>query len=268
MQSLKIPFNESISVEIINAKNQNFLIWCEPAITADQIFRTLNHRLKLLQTMILIVNKEDDNTIYLNYSFDVEIIFVNHQNTVSDIQFYPLKRQEKEQYLSIDRYKYVILAVPGFSNLYSLQINKAKLEMNKKVDFSIEKASVAIEGYNKLTEDEILKSIFAEKDGIGLRSSFPSHYVWYNDLLFLVGKMSFPGYSGSAPIREITNKLILKLEKLGINAIEREAVYQRHFMSNQDLITKEATWYGMENSGKFVQTNSAIKNYVDQLSKK
>lgn len=258
MKSLKIPFNESIGVEITNAKNQRFRLWFEPAITVEEILYSFNHRLKLYQPLLLIVNKEDDNFIYLNYEFDAELIFINHQHKVSDIQFYSRERQKSQGHLKINTHKYVIIASPGFAELFSIITNQSSLYINKNVVFSIEALMEPIQDYKDLTSNAILEAILSEKEGTGLRSSYPSYYVWYHDLLFLVSEMGFPGYSASAPVRAITTKLKTELDKIGITSHLRKAVYQRHFMSQQDLISKEATWYGMENMGKFIRTNSRI----------
>ncbi len=108
----------------------------------------------------------------------------------------------------------------------------------------------------KLTTWDVLAHILKQKEGRGLRSKIPAYYVWYHDLLFLVGTMGFPGYAAGLPQRKITTELIPKLEALGIKPIMKEAVYRRQFLSNPSLINKEDTWYGMENRGKFVTTNS------------
>jgi len=254
MENFSIPFNESIALELKNSKNQKFLIWCEPAETDYEIYYSLNFRKKLLQTMVLIPSEGQNNRVLVNYNFDVEVIYVNSGFEVEKTELITTEEQ-KNHLLDISGYKFVLLAAPGFSKLFSLIENQSQIKIPVNLKFELNYPVNNNLDLEYLKYDDILKSILEERNGHGLRSKIPSYYVWYNDILFLVGKMSFPGYAASGPALKISEDLFYSLKKSGINVVIKEAVYQRFYMSKQDQITKEATWYGMENMGKFVRNN-------------
>jgi len=252
---ITIPFNESEKFELTNCHQQKFLIWCEPCKTQFENYFSANNRKKLLQTMALIPPLKSENLVKLNYMFDVEAIFVNAKGTIQSIQLITTKEQKKRKYLNIDGYKFVLLAVPGFSKQFCLKIGLSKIQKPSNCNFSLNTPSKTTKHLDKLTTNDVLKHILKEKNSSELRSGIPTHYIWYHNLLFLVGRRGFPGYAASSPPIKITTELIPKLKTLGINPIIKEAVYRRFLMSSPEKTTKEDTWYGMENRGKFVTNN-------------
>lgn len=102
-----------------------------------------------------------------------------------------------------------------------------------------------------LSAVELSEIILSEREGINLRSSIPTAYVWYNHLLFIVNRISFPTHSASREMAQIVKAAVEILISKGINPMLREAVYPSRYFSDNSKITAYDTWWGMENTGKF-----------------
>jgi hypothetical protein len=102
-----------------------------------------------------------------------------------------------------------------------------------------------------LSAFELSEIILSERDGINLRSSIPIVYVWYNHLLFIVSRISFPPYSASRDMAQNVKAAVEIIVSKGINPMLREAVYPSRYFSDNSKITAYDTWWGMENTGKF-----------------
>jgi hypothetical protein len=259
--STSIPFGESITLSLTNSKHQYFEVWCEPAKTEEQITLSLNYRKELLQTLVLIPSPKHSNRVILDYRFDAEAIFVDSTGKVEEIRLLTVEEQKKEHFMDIDRYKYVLLAVPGYAELFSIKAQESYISICKEINYNKycktddSSRKEPLLNLEKLTFKDILREILDEKDGCGLRSRIPAYYVWYNDILFLVKQLSFPGYCATFPVRENTLLLYDYFKKQDVKVVMKEAVYPRQFVTSHEKITPGFTWYGMECSGKFVTTN-------------
>jgi hypothetical protein len=256
MKVLEIPFNESISARILNSMDQEFIIWGEPAYSAVEIYQNLNYRKALLQTMFLLPEIPGINRIHMYYNFDAEMITVNEQGIIIGIINIPAKADiQLISEIHANSPGFYILAKPGFSKQFALKPGHSVIRLEKVESGNLSETTVeSIDKPDESTEG-IIEAILSDRTGQGLRSRIPHVYVWYNDLLFIVSKLSFPGYCASGPASEAVFKACEQLKALGIEPVLREAVYRRVFMSNLHSITARDTWWGMENQGKFVQTN-------------
>lgn len=256
MKVLETPFHESISARILNSKDQEFIIWGEPADSSAEIYQNLNYRHALLQTMFLLPESSDIYHIRMYYNFDAVMIKVNEQGIVSSIMYI----SEKADPLPISEIHanspgFYILAKPGFSKQFALKPGQSVIRLEKVESGNLSETTVESTDKPDESTEGIIEAILSDRTGQGLRSRIPHVYVWYNDLLFIVSKLSFPGYCASGPASDAVFKAFEHLKKMGIEPVLREAVYRRVFMSNRHAITAQDTWWGIENQGKFVRTN-------------
>lgn len=253
---------ESIEVKILNAKNQEFVMWFEPIQKKHQIQHCLELRKQLLQPIFIELQPEESVSINLPSKEPLEIVSINLNNQIIAIHPYSLNRQFNEKEFMIKGASYVLIADKGFSQRFSLVTKQSTLTIDTASDFNLEQGAPPIPNFELLTSAEVLKALLQDQKDFGLRSQFPSYYIWYHDILFMVGDKGFPDYSASAPITQLTLELIDKLHIRAIDFTLRQPVYQRHFMSSTSTITKEATWWGMENCRKFVQTNHNNQQFL------
>lgn len=262
MSNQNNPNQESIEVKILNAKSHEFVMWFEPIQKKQHIQQSLVLRKQLLQPIFIELQPNESVSINLPSKEPLEIVSINHNNQIAAIHPYSLNRQFNEKELTIEGVRYVLIADKGFTKRFSLVPKQSTLTIDTASDFKLEQGTLPIPDFELLTSAEVLSALLQDQKDVGLRSQLPSYYVWYHDVLFLVGKKAFPGYSASASISPVTKELIKELQQLNISFTLREPVYQRHFMSSLNTITKEATWWGMENKRKFVQTNYLENNSI------
>jgi len=256
MRILKTPFHESISARVLNSNDQEFIIWGEPAYSPDEIHQNLNYRRKLLQTMFLYPTSRDMHRISMFFNFDAELISVNEEGFISDCKFIKgnVSRNHVAEIQS-DCRAFYILANPGFSMLFGLVPLKSSACIGKRESVYETQTKTQLTEIPDQSTEGIVQAILSDMSGKGLRSKIPHIYVWYNDVLFVVNKLSFPGYAASGPASEAVFQACLQLKSLGIEPVMREAVYGRIYMSNLYSITPHTTWWGMENQGKFIKSN-------------
>ena len=256
MKVLETPFHESISARILNSRDQEYIIWGEPAYSAVEIYQNLNYRKELLQTMFLIPESVGIYPMIIQYNFSVEMITVNGQGVVSSIvQISEKTNPQPFTELNYGGSGFYILAKPGFSKQFALEPGQSVIRIEKVESGNLSETIVEPTDNPDESTEGIIEAILSDRNGQGLRSRIPHVYVWYNDILFIVSRLSFPTYCASGPASEAVFKACEHLREMGIEPMLREAVYRSGFMSNRHAITAGDTWWGIENQGKFVTTN-------------
>ncbi|KAF5050586.1 hypothetical protein DSECCO2_427910 [anaerobic digester metagenome] len=104
-----------------------------------------------------------------------------------------------------------------------------------------------------LSGARLAQIIHEDKPGSGLRSRIPYVYVWNDDRLYIVSRISFPARAASGNMDDNVVLATDILRALGYEAILCEAVFHSMHMSDPRTISKEETWWGMNNVDKFKQ---------------
>lgn len=103
----------------------------------------------------------------------------------------------------------------------------------------------------ELSAARLAEIILQDKSGTGLRSRIPSVYVWNDDRIFFVSRISFPGRAASRDRTENVALAVTILQCLGYFPQLREAVYHSMHMRDHRTISKEDTWWGMNHVDDF-----------------
>lgn len=122
-----------------------------------------------------------------------------------------------------------------------MESNEKKIEMKLHAAFDAHTLSAA----------ELAGIILEDKDGPGLRSQIPHVYVWNEQELYIVSRTSFPGRAASGDMKENVSGAVDILRSLGYYPNLRESVYHSMYMRDLRIISKETTWWGMNNVEKF-----------------
>ena len=102
-----------------------------------------------------------------------------------------------------------------------------------------------------LSAARLAEIILQDKSGAGLRSQIPHVYVWNEHELYIVSRISFPGRAASGDNGEKVSGAVDLLRCLGYFPHLREAVFHSMHMRDPRTISKETTWWGMNNVEKF-----------------
>ena len=122
-----------------------------------------------------------------------------------------------------------------------MESNEKKIELKLHAAYDVHTLSAA----------RLAEIILQGKSGAGLRSWIPHVYVWNDDQLYIVSRISFPGRAASGDMRENVSRAVDLLRCLGYFPHLREAVFHSMYMRDPRTISKKTTWWGMNNVEKF-----------------
>lgn len=122
-----------------------------------------------------------------------------------------------------------------------MESNEKKIELELRAACDVHTLSAA----------RLAEIILEDKSGVGLRSQIPHAYVWNEEELYIVSRTSFPGRAASGDMGEKVSGAVDILRGLGYFPHLREAVYHSMHMRDRRTISKEETWWGMNNVEKF-----------------
>ncbi len=122
-----------------------------------------------------------------------------------------------------------------------MESNEMKIELKLHAAYDVHKLSAAL----------LAEIVLEDKDGTGLRSNIPHVYVWNEKEMYIVSRISFPGRAASGDMDEMVSGAVDILRGLGYFPHLREAVYHSMHMRDRRTISKEETWWGMNNVEKF-----------------
>ncbi len=254
MAERNIPFGEPVSFELINSKDQDFILWAEPSNGYYENLQALNNRKKIYQPLLLCIPSGQHNIVIKHqFRFPVEVLYINEFGQVFKIQNLSSNSIPSEIifYSAIE----VLITPVDFCKVFSIREGNSFIKKisSPKVDV-INPKPVDIEK-DDLTSDKIVEFVLNDKPGKGLRSSMPSLYVWYHDLLFFINKTAFPGYAASKPMNNKVKNAINILKSKDVCPILRDTAYPRVYLNILKDVKPIDTWWGMENIGKFIQNN-------------
>jgi len=251
MKTNQIPSHEPIAYEMNNTKNQVFVKWAKPILLDSSPIQTINIQNYNPMPFILDFSQNENiREIHFRTSFDTELLHIAHNGIIQDIEF--LKGDDEVKKLQCIDTSLLLMPTAGFCNTYHIEALKSSIKIMIPFRFNTDKESDAVYKPEIKDPNQLSELILSEKDRKELRSSMPSRYVWYHDLLFLVSEICFPSKAASKPMDEENREVINILQNNGVQPILRAAAYPSIFFSRHHEITKGWTWWGMENIGKFL----------------
>lgn len=110
---------------------------------------------------------------------------------------------------------------------------------------------------------QLIAAIKEQQDGEGLRSHYPYAYVWYHDLLYMVTKISIPGFAASRACDPQVLDACGVLQESGFRPKSVEALYPRPFLSSIYQTTAKHTWFGIRLAQNYCQYRHPVVRLSD-----
>lgn len=247
MENNVIENNEPKSFEISRCRGNSFIIWAFEVSTRSDLQDALSafqHRqipILLRDTSLL------DERMQFSDTDPGELICLSPQGKVVEIVFADIHGTASRS----RRAASILFARKGFAALFGVEADRSLLMISNDGGYLFRKLPPCKVKPENLSGDQLAALIATESTGLGLRSSIPYVYVWYNQLLFVVSRMGFPDFNDATSIKPNVLEAVQRLNELGHVVVMREAVYFNSYRINLDGINVFDTWWGMENAGKF-----------------
>ncbi|MBP6686676.1 MAG: DUF192 domain-containing protein [Lacibacter sp.] len=133
MQQLSFPFSNKCYFSFAEGRRQYAPIEAEEAITTAEIYQSLNYRTQFQFRKPLVLHfpvADQQTAVWFGYNFDVEVILVNANGTISKTLYMPRWREGDALFVQffIDC-AYAILVPVGFCKKWNIreQQHSAKL---------------------------------------------------------------------------------------------------------------------------------------------
>jgi len=250
MKTIQNQKREPIAYELTNSKNQTFVKWARLMNSKEEIMNYLNTNFKFFMPLLISLPYEKESiTIQNEFHTNLKLLHIFENGIVHSIE-----QLQKKTEVTVTKIPHLMHIVPeDYCGIYDVVASNSLLTMNPNIDSIKTNSNPSETIVEDLSVNEITQIILQDRRGEGLRSKLPWLYVWYNDLLFVVERISFPTVSASRAMTEEMREVVNALRLHGVTPILREAVYPKMFMSKLHEITPDYTWWGMENQVKFLQ---------------
>jgi len=224
----------------------SFIFWAYSINTANELeYATTYYNRGISAIAINNISILESKFVFRSY-IPTEIVCIDSAATVLSIS----KLDDKNISLAPGT-SVVLLIKMGLCELYGVSAVRTSIKQTEDTASISECRGTETIDPESLSAIELSEIILSERDGINLRSSIPTVYLWYNHLLFIVNRIAFPTYSASRDMAQNVKEAVEILVSKGINPMLREAVYSSKYHSANSKITTYDTWWGMENAGKF-----------------
>ncbi|KAF5038125.1 hypothetical protein DSECCO2_557530 [anaerobic digester metagenome] len=239
-------YQNPIPFSLISENGLSFIFWAYSVNTANELeYATTYYNRGVSAIAINNISVFDSKFVFRSY-IPTEIACIGSSGVVLNIS----KLDDKNISLASET-SVVLLIKMGLCELYGVSAGQTSIKNTKDTtSISACRRTETIDP-ESLSAVELSEIILSERDGINLRSSIPTVYVWYNHLLFIVNRIAFPPYSASRDMAQNVKAAVEILVSKGINPMLREAVYPSKYHSDNSKISAYDTWWGMENTGKF-----------------
>lgn len=247
----KNSMNEPIALELINSKKQHFFIWAIPAYNKAELIQILHLRKRLMFPVLMFYSNYDTCIFNMfNEQRESNLLCIRQDGCILNINesahvCFP------EEKISPECQK-ILLTSEKFPAMFSVTERMSEISIYETSVFNYSEFSNELIKHQEFSAEYIVRLAIADQRGTGLRSSFPTVYLWYHDVLFFINKFSFPGRAASIGLRPEAEGAIALLRKQNVVPVLRDAVFHSMFMSNTSRISPMHTWWGMENAWKFI----------------
>lgn len=247
MENNVIENNEPKSFELSRCHGNSFIIWAFEVSSRSDLQLALSD-FQLRQIPILLRDTSLlDEPMHFSNADPGELICLSPQGKVVEIISADIHGTASRS----RRAASILFARKGFAALFGVEADRSLLMTSIDGGYLFRKLPPCKVKPENLSGDQLAALMASESTGLGLRSSIPYVYVWYNQLLFVVSRMGFPDFNVAASIKPNVLEAVQRLNELGFVAVLRDAVYFNTYKNNLDGINVFDTWWGMENAGKF-----------------
>jgi hypothetical protein len=146
-----------------------------------------------------------------------------------------------------------LLVRPSLIAEFGIRVQDTNLHIHEAGTLYLPDQALWPKAGNPATGEQLVSAILQQQDGEGLRSHYPYAYVWYHNLLYLVTKISIPGFAASRACDAQVFDTCIRLRESGYRPFQVEAIYPRPFLSSIYKTTAQHTWFGIRLAQNFCQ---------------
>lgn len=156
-----------------------------------------------------------------------------------------------------------LLVRPSLVAEYGIKVWDATIQIHPAGTTYLSDLHKPANAFTPASGDQLIAAVEKQRSGEGLRSLYPYAYVWYHDLLYVITKISIPGFAASRACNPQVLTALMVLQEKGYLPKSVEALYPRPFLSSIYQTTAKHTWYGIRLAQNYCQYRHELQRLPD-----